>query len=224
MQSKPVLIYDGQCGFCRLWLEYIQALLGDSVEWLPSQQIGNRFLKIDRDEFKRTVVLVDAAGNVHRGAAAIFTVLALAPNRGFWLWLYHSLPPFRWISDAAYGWIAAHRDAAYTLTKYSFGRVIRPLNYRITESLFLRVLGVVYWFAFASLQGQILGLIGSHGIAPVARAMASMHAEAGWRAVLLVPSIFWFGNSDSWLLWACNAGMIASRMMAMPASIIVGCA
>ncbi len=213
MPSKPVLIYDGECGFCRLWLDYAQALLGVSVEWLPSRQIRDRFPEIDRTEFKRTVVFVDGAGSVHYGAGAIFTLLALAPNRGFWLWLYHVLPPFRWISEGTYGWIAAHRNAAYTLTKYSFGRVIRPLNYRITESLFLRVLGIVYWFAFASLQGQIVGLIGAHGITPVARAMAAMHSEAGWKAVLVVPSIFWFGNSDSWLLWVCNAGMIASVVL-----------
>ena len=26
MASLPVLLYDGRCGFCRMWLEYLQAL------------------------------------------------------------------------------------------------------------------------------------------------------------------------------------------------------
>jgi hypothetical protein len=64
--------------------------------------------------------------------------------------------------------------------------------FRLTENLFLRLLGVVYLIAFASLYPQIVGLVGANGISPAAGTLAAMHSDYGWRAYLDVPSLFWF--------------------------------
>ena len=42
-EPKPVLIYDGHCGFCRIWLDYWRQLTGDRIEYLASQDVGARF-------------------------------------------------------------------------------------------------------------------------------------------------------------------------------------
>ncbi|MGC2660637.1 MAG: lipase maturation factor family protein [Bryobacteraceae bacterium] len=83
-------------------------------------------------------------------------------------------------------------------------------SYRLTESIFLRVLGLVYLAAFASFWPQIKGLAGSHGIVPAAQALAQIHAELGVRAYFEVPSIFWLGISDGALVWVCVLGCLAS--------------
>ncbi|HEX6545488.1 MAG TPA: hypothetical protein VF023_04210, partial [Bryobacteraceae bacterium] len=73
-QGKPTLIYDGHCGFCRLWLGYAKALAGEEVEWLASQDLGDRFPRIPREQLEESAFFVDAAGDMKRGAAAIFAV------------------------------------------------------------------------------------------------------------------------------------------------------
>jgi lipase maturation factor 1 len=210
MSAKPALIYDGECAFCRTWLEYAQALLGDSVEWIPSREIGDRFPSIGRDEFTESVFFVSESGKVWRGAEAVCELLALSPGRNWPLRMYRSLPLAGPLADLVYRYVARHRSQALILTRLTFGRTIRPLAYRITESLFLRLLGFTFLAAFASLRVQILGLIGSGGIVPAAQMMQAMRAAAGPRALLLEPAIFWINAGDGWLVWSCNLGIIAS--------------
>jgi len=210
---RPALIYDGKCSFCGMWLGYVQQLFGDRIEWIASQEVGERFPQVNRAEFKRAVILVAADGQVYSGAEAVFRLLALSPQRSVFEWLYTRVAPFRWVSNSFYSLVASHRNAAYKVTRVLFGSQIRPLSYGLTESLFLRVLGLTYLFAFASLQGQLLGLIGSHGINPVAQVMQGMRNELSWRAVLFVPSIFWFKISDTSLVWGCAIGAISSCVL-----------
>ena len=101
------------------------------------------------------------------------------------------------------------------LNRFAFGSAIRPLDYRITENLFLRLLGLVFLFAFWSLQQQIVALAGSHGLIPAARILASMHADLGSRAFRLVPTLFWLNASDSWLSGISFAGILTSVFLVL---------
>jgi hypothetical protein len=88
-----------------------------------------------------------------------------------------------------------------------------PTPYRLTEAFFLRLLGLIYLFAFASLWPQIIGLIGSHGIVPAERLLRAVRAELGLRAFYTVPSLFWISPHDGTLLALCTLGSIASLCM-----------
>ena len=99
-----------------------------------------------------------------------------------------------------------------------FRRVTVPLSkpsaYLLTENLFGRLLGFTYLFAFGSFWPQIVGLIGSQGIASAAPSLSAMCGELGtWRAFTLAPSLFWFGISDSLLLWCCRLGCVAALLL-----------
>ncbi len=85
----------------------------------------------------------------------------------------------------------------------------------LTEALFLRLLGLIYLSAFASLWPQILGLVGSRGVAPAARLVAVMHSELGSRAFLYAPSLFWLSTTDTTLLLFCVFGCFASILLAL---------
>ena len=75
----------------------------------------------------------------------------------------------------------------------------RDQTFRLIESVFVRLLGLVYLIAFASLWPQIVGLIGSNGISPAGQTLVAMRADYGWRAYLDVPSLFWLSQSDATL-------------------------
>jgi uncharacterized membrane protein YphA (DoxX/SURF4 family) len=94
--------------------------------------------------------------------------------------------------------------------------IVNKLNsgsYELTESLFLRLLGLTYLCAFGSLWPQILGLTGSHGIAPATNLMTAMHGQLGARAYFYMPSLFWLNASDGALLLVCGLGSLCGMLL-----------
>ncbi|HEX9989836.1 MAG TPA: lipase maturation factor family protein [Chloroflexia bacterium] len=86
-------------------------------------------------------------------------------------------------------------------------------DYILTRWLFLRLLGVVYLVAFASLWPQIPGLIGRNGILPAGEFLASVWAPTEAQRFLLVPTLAWFNASDGFLLFMCGAGVVLSVLL-----------
>lgn len=80
----------------------------------------------------------------------------------------------------------------------------------LTEALFLRLLGLIYLSAFASFWPQIVGLVGSNGVAPAGYLVSAIHSEYGAKAWLHFPTLFLFGLSDHALVACCIAGCIAA--------------
>jgi len=217
MRAKPVLIYDGQCGFCRIWLDYGQALLGDSIGYVASQDVtAEDYPQLDREALKSAVYLVLPDGAVFRGAHAVLRSLApVATRYRLALWLYESVSPLRATTDAVYTWIAGHRDFSYHLTALTFGKMIRPYRFQVTEFLFLRALGIIYAFAFGSLSTQILGLVGDHGILHAASTLEAMHHALGSRAYWDVPTLLWLHMSDQTMSWCCGLGIFFALLLAI---------
>ncbi len=107
---------------------------------------------------------------------------------------------------------------------YLFDRDYGPTDRLIPRWLFLRGLGLVYFSAFLALLFQILGMIGSKGIMPVAQLMAALH-PMGKHGFLLAPSLLWFVASDHALTLLVWAGLIASvfvvlNVMPRPALLV----
>ena len=83
---------------------------------------------------------------------------------------------------------------------------MRP-TYVLSRWLFLRLLGVVYLIAFASLAVQIRGLVGEHGLFPVGEYLErarETYGEGAWR---LLPTLLWLDSTDRGLLLASVGGM-----------------
>ncbi len=81
---------------------------------------------------------------------------------------------------------------------------------KLTSWLFLRLLAIVYFIAFASLSVQIVGLVGPDGILPFEQAAQEGLARFGSRAWWMFPSIFWLDASDAALQCATWAGALLS--------------
>ena len=85
-------------------------------------------------------------------------------------------------------------------------------EYWLTRFLFLRLLGLVYFFAFLSLAIQILPLIGEHGIFPAKNFLDAVGSQfpSRWDAFTFHPTLFWFHLSDQALVWGAWTGVTLS--------------
>jgi predicted DCC family thiol-disulfide oxidoreductase YuxK len=204
-RTKPTLIYDGDCNFCRRWVARWKHVTLDRVDYICSQEIGDRFPQIDRGRFESSVVFVDA--KVYEGAQAVFRTLSHSPKWRWTLSLYRSLPGFSWITEAIYRLVANNRSAFSLMTSWFWGDSSEPPSYQQVRKTFLIFLGLIYLVAFGSLWGQIQGLVGSAGILPAKEFLEEIQSLTGsaqfWRA----PTVFWFYISDGFLVFVCLAGL-----------------
>lgn len=210
--DSPLLIFDGRCGFCRIWIEYWKALTGDRLAYAASQDVGHLYPNIPEKNFRESVQLVMPSGEVARGARAVFTTLTFTKRPLYQapLWAYEHVPLIASGTEAAYRLIAAHRTFFYHFTRLTFGRRIQPWKFAKTEWLFLRLLALIYLIAFGSLAVQVTGLIGSRGILPLGGYLAAVSKALGPRGYWSLPTIFWLAHGDGFLLTACLAGVAIS--------------
>ena len=210
--DRPTLVFDGECSFCRAWIEYWQQLTGDRVLYTPYQEIDARFPRLPRRDFASAVNLLLPSGEVRTGAHAVFSLLALLPGKSWMLWLYLRIPGFALIADAAYRVIARHRSFCHWATRALWGIPIEVETFHIASWLFLRTLGAVYLLAFASFAVQAAGLIGSHGISPVAEFLHSLREYYG--AIYgQVPTVFWLNAGDGMIKAVDIAGICLSALL-----------
>ena len=87
-------------------------------------------------------------------------------------------------------------------------------GYALVSALFLRLLGLIYFFAFASIAIQIEGLAGSEGILPFADKLALAQSRLGIEAYFRLPTLFWLNASDAALTGAAFAGAAAAVLIA----------
>src|SRR3989338_9319979 len=88
-------------------------------------------------------------------------------------------------------------------------------SYWLTRFVILRLLGLVYFFAFLSLATQVLPLMGSHGLLPVPLFLerAGKHFGSHFEGFLQLPGLFWIDASDATLAAAAWAGVILSLLL-----------
>ncbi len=204
--SAAVMLFDGACGFCKYWIERWQARTGERIEYHAYQDAASRYPEIAAPEFERAVQLVESNGRVTSGADAVFRALELSDVRVPWprgcVWMK--------IARTAYGFIASHRVFFSFLTRLFFGRNARPASYLIARAVFLRLLGVAYFFAFLSLFFQVRGLVGKRGILPAGEFLENVRAQLGPERYSLLPTLAWLNASDSFLVGMCVAGVAFS--------------
>jgi len=207
-------VFDGDCGFCRKWLERWRARTGDRVEYAPSQEVAARFPEIPAEAFRHAFQLVLPDGRVLEGARAVYATLAQAPGSGGLEAAYRRVPGFGALSELAYRVIASHRSAADVATRLLWGKSVAKPTYFVSSALFLRLLGLCYFAAFVSFRVQADGLVGSDGILPLARYLDWVRAQTGASRYWLLPTLSWLSSSDAFLHGLCLAGALAGLCLA----------
>jgi lipase maturation factor 1 len=116
---KPVLLYDGDCDFCRFWVHRWRRVTVDRIDYLPFQdpEIARRFPEIPREQLASAVHLIQSDGRVFGGAEAVFLALAAHPDRQRLLNWYRRSPLFARFAETAYRFVSHHRRFFSTLTR-----------------------------------------------------------------------------------------------------------
>jgi len=210
---KPLLIFDGDCHFCRRWIERWRELTGGAVEYAPSQEAARRFPEIPQEAFDRSLQFIETDGKVFSGAEAVFRSLGQKRSRAWLIWCYEHVPGFAVVTEIAYRVVARNRMTASFFTRLLWGGDVRQPTYFESRRWFLRSLGCVYLIAFLSLWAQVDGLISSRGISPVAEYLPAVHDRIGGSAAFLLPTLCWLNSSDAFLHFLCGAGTVISILL-----------
>jgi predicted DCC family thiol-disulfide oxidoreductase YuxK len=111
MLSKPVLLYDGTCGFCRVWVNRLR-------RWDRRGQVAYVTYQTRRDipdlpsitdaELDRAAHVVMPDGRIAAGARAAPLLLGVLPGGALLRPLFR-IPGVAWVGDRVYSWVAEHR-------------------------------------------------------------------------------------------------------------------
>lgn len=211
--EKPLIIFDGECGFCRRWINRWIVFTDSRVDYDTAQKMGAIYPEIEKESFERSIQLIETDGNVYEGAEAVFRALSYAPGKTWLLGLYQKVSGFRALSEFFYRLVASHRVFFSNLTRFLWGDDLNPSTYRFAAQLFIKLMGVIYLFSFLSLASQILGLVGSKGILSAKEYLTLLHANYGSGAYFHVPTLFWFDASDLVLQTVCWTGVAGSLLV-----------
>ena len=207
------MIWDGECHFCRRWIERWREITAGEVEYAPYQEIAERFSEIPREQFQRSVVYIDKTGQVFVAAEAVYRSLRCRPSKKWLWWGYQRIPGFAAISEFGYRLIARHRGFASAITRLLWGKDVRPPTYFWAHRWFLRALGLVYLIAFVSLWIQVDGLVGADGILPIGDYLSLARGQIGFKAVWILPTLCWFNSSNTFLHFLCGGGVLLSLLL-----------
>lgn len=207
--SKPLLVYDNDCDFCRYWIAQWQYITGDRVDYASYQEVASQFPEISLSTFESSVQLILENGAVLSGAEAVLRTL----NNSLLLWCYYYLPGFAKVAETVYRLIAQHRPFFSAMTRWLWGPHTERTTLCFSRWLFLRALGCVYLIAFLSLWVQIHGLIGSNGILPADQFLTAVRQQIGTSGYYVVPTLFWLNPSDFCLHLLCAGGVTLSLVL-----------
>jgi predicted DCC family thiol-disulfide oxidoreductase YuxK len=211
--NKPLLIYDGDCGFCQYWVDYWQQLTGDAVVYKPYQEVASQFPHISPAEFQKAIYYVAADGAISKAAKASLLTLSHAKGSNIALTLYRLLPGFAFIAEKSYATVAAHRPFFYRISLFLWGKKIIVPTYPVIAWLFLRFFSLIAMVAFVSFGIQALGLIGSQGILPIANLVAAAKQQLDIARYWQLPMLFWLNHSDLFIMLACWCGVLFSGLL-----------
>src|SRR5882724_6855860 len=210
---KPLMIWDGECHFCKRWIERWREITAGKVDYATYQEAAHQFPEIPVEQFKRAVGLIEPDGTAFFAAEAVYRSLRYRSSRKWLAWSYDRIPGFAAISETAYRFIARHRGLGSSITRLLWGKDVRPPTYFWARRWFLRALGLIYLIAFVSFWVQVDGLVGSNGILPVNQFLPTVREQLGQGAYSLLPTLCWFNADNAFLHFLCGGGVVLSLFL-----------
>lgn len=212
-ESKPLLVFDGDCTFCRYWVDYWIKITGDKVNYEPYQNVADDYQQISIEEYQRAVQYITPEGHVSSGAEASFKTINNGDGYGIWLWLYNWLPGFSWLAEWGYSFVSKRRNLFFGISKFLYGKQPEPPRYDLITGLFLRIFGIILLIAFSSFTMQASGLIGDQGIVPLNELITAASNQLGWERFWYLPMVFWISSANWFIYLACFAGILSSALI-----------
>ena len=208
-RKNPLVIFDGDCGFCRQWIARWRGDAQGKLDFSPASEVQNRFPEIQ--DFENAVYLIEQDGTIHRGAGAVVAVLAACGGVGRFLSsVYHGSPRTAALAERAYALIARHRGFSSVVINLIWGGSLQRPSFGVSNAIFLRTLALIFLVSLFSFLIQAPGLVGEGGILPAADLFRAAKSQLGMVAYLQYPSLLWISPSNAMMATLCWVGMAAA--------------
>jgi predicted DCC family thiol-disulfide oxidoreductase YuxK len=112
MDWRLVMVFDGTCGICTRYAEWVLAQdRGGLICAVPNQAPGvlERY-GLTRAQVDRELWAIHPTGHQAAGAAAVARILALLGGPWWALAALYEVPPLAWLADRAYRVVATNRS------------------------------------------------------------------------------------------------------------------
>ena len=121
--EKPMMVWDGECGFCKYWIINWKSKTGNNIEYKTYQEVASQYPDIPLKEFRKASRLIEPDGRVFSGPDSAFRSFTyFKPKVLIWHRWYSEYKWFTSLCDNAYNYIAKHRTFMFKLTNIFFGK------------------------------------------------------------------------------------------------------
>lgn len=109
MRTQPVLVFDGDCGFCTTSVKLAERRLRPRCEAVPWQFADLDALCVTEERAGHEVLWVTPDGTVYGGAQAVAKLLLSTGRAWPLLGALLMVAPARWVAHGAYRLVARNR-------------------------------------------------------------------------------------------------------------------
>src|SRR2546426_560382 len=135
-KDRPVMVFDGDCNFCRYWISRWREKTEGRIDYEPFQKIAGDYPEIPREAFESAVQFIEPDGSVTSGADAVFRALGYA-GKSRMARMAWRVPGFGYFAERVYRFIARHRTAFSLVTRVLWGGSRGKPRYLFARWLFL---------------------------------------------------------------------------------------
>ena len=107
--NKPVMVYDGECAFCKRMISKFKRLTCAEVRYRSYQKVAPQFSEVSIPEFEKAVYYFEPDGQFYSGSDAVFQCLRHVPRYRGLTFLYSHLLIMRVICRLGYWFVARNR-------------------------------------------------------------------------------------------------------------------
>lgn len=142
-KEKPVMVWDGNCGFCLYWTTKWSKVTLNKVEYLPYQIAKDQFTDIEEFHFTEASRLIDMDGRIYSGPQSAYKTLTFGSKWAFLNQWYEKNKIFSRFSDLLYHLVAKNRNILFRLSKLSFGS-----NPQVSRPFWIVYLAIALYFLY----------------------------------------------------------------------------
>ncbi len=108
--SPPVMLYDGDCKFCKRWIQRWAHLTEERVTYLAYQDHLKEFPQVTEEDCRNAVQFIESDGTVYQAAEAVLRTFLYTKSYGWLYRWYKKSKLFASFAELLYKAVAKNRD------------------------------------------------------------------------------------------------------------------